>query len=239
MSRVLGWATNSSKIRRAPLNRSSASVTGSKRSTAMRAVATTRLVDRDSRIKVADRGNPVSRVQVSVPAKTLGQPSITVCTEAIVAVIRALAAIIGGSTLEIIPRPARGQARGKQHHLRLRLTPRRIISRSEERRVGSDWSSDVCSSDLGRNNWWIDTGNNSKAGPRTGAGQTTSSPVTSDPEANYQQGLNDLSQLRESVQGDPDTLRQVQDLIREMQRLDPKRFPGNPELVEQLHTQVL
>jgi hypothetical protein len=94
-------------------------------------------------------------------------------------------------------------------------------------------------SGAGRNNWWIDTGNNSKAGPRTGAGQTTSSPVTSDPEANYQQGLNDLSQLRESVQGDPDTLRQVQDLIREMQRLDPKRFPGNPELVEQLHTQVL
>ena len=41
------------------------------------------------------------------------------------------------------------------------------------------------------------------------------------------------------MQGDPDTLRQVQELIREMQRLDPKRFPGNPELVEQLHTQVL
>ena len=35
------------------------------------------------------------------------------------------------------------------------------------------------------------------------------------------------------------TLREVQDLIHEMQRLDPKRFPGNPELVEQLHTQVL
>ena len=90
----------------------------------------------------------------------------------------------------------------------------------------------------GRNNWWIDTGNNSTTDPRTGAGPTTA-PVTSDPEANYQQGLNDLSQLRESVQGDPDTLRQVQELIREMQRLDPKRFPGNPELVEQLHTQVL
>ncbi len=33
--------------------------------------------------------------------------------------------------------------------------------------------------------------------------------------------------------------RQVQDLIRQMQRLDPSRFPGNPALVEQLHSQVL
>ncbi len=28
-------------------------------------------------------------------------------------------------------------------------------------------------------------------------------------------------------------------LIQEMQRLDPRRFPGNPALVEQLHAQVL
>src|ERR1039457_4006014 len=125
VSRALGRATNSSKFPREPLNRSSASVTGSKHSTAMRAVATIRTVDKDSRIKVGVRG---SRVQVNVRAKTLGQPSITVFTEAIVAVIRAVAAIIGGSTLETIPRPTRGQARGQQQLL-LRPTPRRIISK--------------------------------------------------------------------------------------------------------------
>jgi hypothetical protein len=41
------------------------------------------------------------------------------------------------------------------------------------------------------------------------------------------------------VQGDPEALRQVQELILEMQRLDPRRFPGNPAIIEQLHGQVL
>jgi hypothetical protein len=89
----------------------------------------------------------------------------------------------------------------------------------------------------GRNNWWIDTGNNSSAGSKSIG--PTKSPFFSDPEANYQQSLRDLNQLRQSVQGDPETLREVQELIREMQHLDPRRFPGNPELVEQLRTQVL
>jgi len=51
--------------------------------------------------------------------------------------------------------------------------------------------------------------------------------------------VNELNQLRQTVQDDPETLRQVQDLIREMQNLDPRRFPGNPAMVEQLHAQVL
>jgi hypothetical protein len=33
--------------------------------------------------------------------------------------------------------------------------------------------------------------------------------------------------------------KEVNDLIREMQRIDPARFKGNPELVEQLRAQVL
>ena len=60
-----------------------------------------------------------------------------------------------------------------------------------------------------------------------------------DPQAAIQQGVNELNQLRESVQDDPEAERQVQDLIREMQGLDPRRFPGNPAMVEQLHAQVL
>lgn len=56
----------------------------------------------------------------------------------------------------------------------------------------------------------------------------------------YREGMRDLSQLRQSVRDtDPEVERDVADLIREMQRLDPKRFPGNPELVERLRGEVL
>jgi hypothetical protein len=55
----------------------------------------------------------------------------------------------------------------------------------------------------------------------------------------YREGIHDLSQLRQSLRDNPEVARDIQDLIREMQQLDPKRFPGNPELVERLRTQVL
>lgn len=51
--------------------------------------------------------------------------------------------------------------------------------------------------------------------------------------------MRELNQLRQAVQQDPEMQKQVQDLIHEMERLDPARFPGNPALVEQLHSQVL
>ncbi len=51
--------------------------------------------------------------------------------------------------------------------------------------------------------------------------------------------MTELNQLRQLAGNDPETLKEVQDLIRTMQRLDPSRFPGNPEMVEQLHTEVL
>jgi hypothetical protein len=59
------------------------------------------------------------------------------------------------------------------------------------------------------------------------------------PEQAYRDSMAQLDQLRQSVKDDPDALRQVQDLIREMQRLDPSRFPGNPAMVEELHNRVL
>ncbi|MGH9719697.1 MAG: hypothetical protein ACRD8O_05755 [Bryobacteraceae bacterium] len=55
----------------------------------------------------------------------------------------------------------------------------------------------------------------------------------------YREGLRDLTSLRENVREDPDIEREVRELIRNMQRLDPKRFPGNPALVERLHTELL
>jgi hypothetical protein len=51
--------------------------------------------------------------------------------------------------------------------------------------------------------------------------------------------MDELSQLRHLAQNDPAALKEIQDLVRDMQKLDPRRFPGNPALVEQLHTEVL
>jgi hypothetical protein len=74
------------------------------------------------------------------------------------------------------------------------------------------------------------------------SGQLPSAPsgyANSVPEQAYRDSMAQLDQLRQSVKDDPDALRQVQDLIREMQRLDPGRFPGNPAIVEELHNRVL
>ncbi len=81
----------------------------------------------------------------------------------------------------------------------------------------------------------FDTGNNTpRGGPPV---QPDNSPIP--PQRAYDDSMRDLNQLRQAVQEDPEMARQVQELIRQMQRLDPSRFPGNPALVEQLHTQVL
>jgi hypothetical protein len=81
----------------------------------------------------------------------------------------------------------------------------------------------------------FDTGNNT---PRGGSPvQPDNSPIP--PQRAYDDSMRDLNQLRQAVRDDPDMERQVQELIRQMERLDPSRFPGNPALVEQLHSQVL
>jgi hypothetical protein len=87
------------------------------------------------------------------------------------------------------------------------------------------------------NNWYIDTGNNSNAPGPAAAPDTTIN--TTDPERTFQQTVNTLNQLGQNVQSDPEIAREVKQLEAEMQRLDPRRFPGNPALLEQLHTQVL
>ena len=81
----------------------------------------------------------------------------------------------------------------------------------------------------------LDTGNNTpRGGPPV---QPDNSPVP--PQRAYEDTLRDLNQLRQAVREDPETAKQVQELIQEMERLDPSRFPGNPALAEQLHSQVL
>jgi hypothetical protein len=85
----------------------------------------------------------------------------------------------------------------------------------------------------------INTGNNRY-------GQAAQRPVPTDASGNpadtkrtYQQGMRELNQLRQMVQGDPQATKEVQELARQMQQLDPSRFPGNPAMVEQMHREVL
>jgi hypothetical protein len=85
----------------------------------------------------------------------------------------------------------------------------------------------------------VNTGNNKfdQTGRRVNAPDNILAPA--DSEKIIRQGLQELNQLRQSAKNDPAALREIQDLVKEMQQLDPSRFPGNPEMVEQLHTQVL
>ena len=85
----------------------------------------------------------------------------------------------------------------------------------------------------------INTGNNryGDAGPRPAPPDASGNPV--DTERTYQQGVRELNQLRQMVQGDPQAMKEVQELARQMQQLDPSRFPGNPAMVEQMHREVL
>jgi hypothetical protein len=58
-------------------------------------------------------------------------------------------------------------------------------------------------------------------------------------ERGYRETLRDLSRLRENLGDNPDISRDVQDLMREMQRIDPRRFGTDPLLAERINSQVV
>jgi hypothetical protein len=89
----------------------------------------------------------------------------------------------------------------------------------------------------GRAGWWIDTGNNSNL-PQ-GSTAPDNSALPPDPERTYQQSVSNMNQLLQTFQDDPQEKRDLQNLIQEMQRLDPKRFPGNPALLDQIHNEII
>ena len=82
----------------------------------------------------------------------------------------------------------------------------------------------------------MDTGNNSNLPQPVGPDHSV---TPADQQAVIQQGVNELNELRQAVGADPQALRDVQELIREMQGLDPSRFPGNPAVFEAMHTQLM
>ena len=64
-------------------------------------------------------------------------------------------------------------------------------------------------------------------------------PNPADTQREIDQGLNLLNQVRAAVQDSPEARQELQSLIDQMRNLDPKRFPGNPALVEQMHQQLV
>jgi hypothetical protein len=86
----------------------------------------------------------------------------------------------------------------------------------------------------------INTGNNRYATPtRQPPAPTDASGIPADTERNYRQSLRALQQLRHMVQNDPQAAKEVAGLARQMQRLDPSRFPGNPAMVERMQRDLL
>ena len=92
----------------------------------------------------------------------------------------------------------------------------------------------------GNYNNWIDTGNNTdpnRASHLDNGNINTNNP--GDAQAQINQGLNELSQLRQDMANDPETASQIDALMEEVKKLDPKRFPGNQAMVDELHNRVL
>jgi hypothetical protein len=87
-----------------------------------------------------------------------------------------------------------------------------------------------------RNGGFYDTGNTKIAGR---AVEPQQGPNPADTQREIDQGLNLLNQVRSTVQDSPEAKQQLQGLIDQMRNLDPRRFPGNPALVEQMHQQLV
>ncbi len=86
----------------------------------------------------------------------------------------------------------------------------------------------------------FNTGNNTYGHPgRQQAAPADSSGNPADTEHSFDQNMSGLNQLRQLVQGDPQTTKDVAELTRLMRNLDPRRFPGNPAEVERMHQEML
>lgn len=85
----------------------------------------------------------------------------------------------------------------------------------------------------------INTGNNGYSKPRQRPAPGDASGNPADPGRDYLQGMRELNQLRQMVTDDPQAAKDIAELTRQMQRLDPSRFPGNPAMVEEMHREIL
>jgi hypothetical protein len=85
----------------------------------------------------------------------------------------------------------------------------------------------------------INTGNNRYGQPGQRSAPTDASDNPADTKRAYRQSMRALNHLRPMVRNDPEAAKEVAELARQMQLLDPSRFSGNPAMVEQMHREVL
>jgi len=85
----------------------------------------------------------------------------------------------------------------------------------------------------------VNTGSNTYASGAIFPVPTNASQNPRDTERLIQQQLQQFGQLRRTLKGDQGLSKEIRDLMQRMQNLDPKRFPGNPELVEQMKREML
>jgi hypothetical protein len=126
---------------------------------------------------------------------------------------------------------AQGGARGGQQNARNNNGGAQGGDLGGDTRRGGGATSDAA--------WNIDTGGQKYGEPGSPNTNPDIGALHRDSQAKIDQGMKELNQLRTLAKGDPAALKQLDDLAKAMQQLDPSRFPGNPAMVEKLHTQVL
>jgi hypothetical protein len=85
----------------------------------------------------------------------------------------------------------------------------------------------------------INTGNNRYRHPGDPANATSANDNLQELERTYQEGMKELGHLRSAFKSDPQAAKEAEALARQMQHLDPSRFPGNPAIVEQMRNEML
>jgi hypothetical protein len=55
----------------------------------------------------------------------------------------------------------------------------------------------------------------------------------------WRDGVRDLGRLQHELEGQPEVARDVQNMMRQMQQMDPSQFPNHPELVEQIISKLV
>ena len=134
------------------------------------------------------------------------------------------------------------------------------LGRNQRSRSAANRAQDLVSGDLGNRNRggqsgevrdggggaaegtvWnnINTGNNHYGHAGQPYAPTDASGNPPDVERNYQQEMHAITRLRQRVKDDPQAAKNIAELTRQMQHLDPSRFPGNPAMVEEMHREIL
>jgi hypothetical protein len=85
------------------------------------------------------------------------------------------------------------------------------------------------------NGGWNAGNNPALSRPVTAAG----APTREETQRTFRDQMRELGQLRRAVGNDAESRRRAEELIRAMQNLDPRRFPGNPAMVAELYARVL